>query len=305
MLHCSPMLAVLLVTGIAATGAKADLLPVPRAYYDFEEIVDGTFRNVIAPGVFDGHLGVSPGDTDRNPTIVQGLFGSNQALMFTGNHLVGAIARVPTLVTDSNADGTDEDVFAGAFTVFLRADAPNTAQMNMVNADRGPVDTTTRGWYLDFSNSTTNTAGEYLLRPRFTAGTPTSPLTLHPTGTETTNYQNVDSVSIVWTPDPNPGGISEGSMAIYINGELFASQAHNWESVVVGETGFNIGLGRGVSSGNGITIDDLAIWNVALTPSEILAVHAQGVPLPEPGILVLLGLGGMVLTVVRPPRRVR
>jgi len=93
----------LILAGVLTPDVRADLLPVPRAYYDFEEVNNGTFQNVITPGVFDGHFGVLPGDTGRNPAIVSGLFGSGQALRFTSDQ----IARVPTLVTDTNEDRTD------------------------------------------------------------------------------------------------------------------------------------------------------------------------------------------------------
>ena len=290
------VLAILILAGVLTPDVRPTCCRVPRAYYDFEEVNNGTFQNVITTDVFDGHW-VASGDTGRNAAIVSGLFGSGQALRFTSDQ----IARVPTLVTDTNEDRTDEDVFAGAFSVFVRVDTPNVAQMNMVNADRGPLTTTVRGWYLDFSNSTTNTAGEHLLRPRFTSGS--GGPALHAGGTETTNYKNLESVGIIWNPDPVPGGSSEGSMAIYINGELYASQSHNWASVLVGEAGFNLGYGTGVSTGNGITIDDLAIWDVVLTSEDMLAIHTLGVPVPEPSIFVLLSLPGLLLAACRPPRR--
>lgn len=292
MMSCRPVLAALLVAGVLAAEVRAELVPLPRAYYNFENITGGNvFRNEVTPGVLDGYLGMSPSDTVRNPQIVPGLFGSGQALRFTSNQ----IARIPTLVTDTNGDRIDEDVFSGAFTVFARVDTPNVAQMNVVNADRGPLTeppARPRGWYMDFSNSTQNPSGEYLLRPRFTTGG--GPY-LHPTGTETTNYKNVDSIGIVWLPDPNPGGTNEGWMGIYINGLLLASQTHNWASVYVGEAGFNIGYGELVSWGNGITIDDVAVWDVALTAPQMLAVHTQGVPVPEPGTWVLLAAGAACL----------
>lgn len=286
MIHRRDILAALLVASALAAEGRAEPVPFPRAYYDFENLVGGeVFQNQENPGYFDGYLGTSSSDATRNPQVVPGLFGSGQALKFSSNQ----IAQVPTLVTDTNSDRLDEDVFSGAFSVFARVDTPNFAQMNVVNADRGPLTTSTiRGWYMDFSNSTVNGSGEYLLRPRFTTG---GGPTLHPNGTETTNYQNIESYGIVWVPDPNPGGAAEGSMQIYINGLLYASASHNWASPYVGEADFNIGYGAGVSSGNGITIDDLAIWDVALTQAQMLEVHTQGVPTPEPATFALLGMG--------------
>lgn len=272
-------------------------IPIPRAYYDFEYIAGGEIlQNVVNPAAFSGYLGTSSSDAARNPVIVPGLNGSGAALRFDGSD----IARIPSLVTDTNADRIDEDVFSGAFSVFARVDTPNVAQMNVVNADRGPLSTSVRGWYMDFSNSTQNGSGEYLLRPRFTTG---GGPTLHPSGTETTNYQVVDSYGIVWTPDPTPGGAADGLMEIYINGVLFASRTHNWASPYVGEAGFNIGFGNGVSSGGGITIDDLAVWDRALTGAQMFQVHTQGVPVPEPSTWVLLAGGVLGLSLWKSGRR--
>jgi hypothetical protein len=223
---------------------------------------------------------------------VLGLCGSQGALKFDGND----IARVPGMVTDTNSDRVDEDVFRGAFSVFARVDTPNTAQMNIVNCDRGPiVDTgTIRGWYMDFSNSL-NPSGEFLLKPRFTTGG--GPV-LHVNGTETTNYKNIESYAITWLPATNPGGASNGLMQIYINGQLLAQQNHNLGPNRVGVAGFNIGLGEGVSFGNGVVIDDLAVWDRFLTSAELLEIHNNGVAVPEPGTYLLFALGVLALILV-------
>lgn len=282
--------------GLCASDARA-LTPVPRVYYDFEKITGGEyFENVIAPGTFDGYLGTSPSDTVRHPAIVAGLHGSSTALKFNTN----SIARVPALVTDANADRIDEDVFAGAFTVFARIDPPNVSQMNVVNADRGPLTTTVRGWYMDTCYSTQNAQGEYLLGLRLADGAGHA---LLGSPSETSNYKNVDSYAITYRPSSNPGVANDGLWQIFINGLLYTSASHNYGPARVGEAGFNIGYGEGVSWGQGIVIDDLAVWDRLLSPADLLEVHTLGVTTPEPTALALLALGVLGILTTHRKRR--
>ncbi|MEN6498512.1 MAG: hypothetical protein ABFD16_29770 [Thermoguttaceae bacterium] len=285
--------AALAIVGLFAMESLA-VTPIPRAYYDFEQIDSGKFfRNVANPGVFDGYLGLSSTDTARHPDIVPGLHGSLHALKFDSSD----IARVPGLVTDANHDRLDEDVFRGAFSVFARVDPTNVAQMHILNADRGPLDTMVRGWYMDFSNSEKNTNGEYLLNPRFSAGG--SGVYIHATGSETTNYKNVESFAITWLPATIPGSTMDGLMQIYINGVLYAGSYHKSGTIVMNEAGFNLGYDNLVSYGQGIVIDDIAVWDRFLTAADMQELHTQGVTLPEPGACVLATWGVLTLALIR------
>jgi len=126
---------------------------------------------------------------------------------------------------------------------------------------------------------------------------------LHQNGSETTNYKNVESMAITWLPATVPGSTSDGWMQIYINGALYASQPHNRGAILMGVQGFNIGRDEGVSFGQGIVIDDGAVWDRFLTPAEMLEVHTQGVTLPEPGGCLLAAGGFLVLALIRQFRR--
>jgi hypothetical protein len=289
--------AALAIVGLVATESLA-VTPIPRAYYDFEQIDSGEyFRNVANSGVFDGYLGTS-NDTANHPDVVPGLHGSLHALKFDSSD----IARVPSLVTDANGDRVDEDVFRGAFSVFARIDPANVVQTHIFNVDRGPVNAeTVRGWYMDFSDSPANTSGERLLKPRFNAGG--SLVYLEQAESETTNYKNVESVGITWLPASVPGSTTDGAMQIYINGALYAGKSHSLGPLLMGVQGFNIGRDEKVSFGQGIVIDDVAVWDRFLTPAEMLEVHTQGVTLPEPGTYGLAAGGVLTLALIHLLRR--
>ncbi len=280
---------------LAAGSAVAAPVPIPRAFYDFENISGETIPNVVSAGTFDGFLGTSSSDSSRDPALVPGLRG-DWALQFDSTD----IARVPSLVTDINADRIDEDVFSGSFSTFARLDTPNVGTPHVMNADKGPTGGGTRGWYLDFCYSSQNGQNEWLLSPRYTSGS--GGTTLSVAESETTNYKNIESIGITFLADPTPGGSADGYMEVYINGQRYGSRTHNQASPFVGEVGFSIGAGAEVSYGNGIIIDDLAVWDLCLTETEMYDAHTAGV-IPEPSTLVLFGLGLIGLVGCRRRRR--
>jgi len=284
------VIVVLVVCGVLLAPGPAVAVPVPRAYYDFENITGQTIPNVISPGTFDGFLGTSSSDSARDPALVPGLKG-DWALKFDSN----TIARIPSLVTDTNTDRIDEDVFSASFSVFARLDTPNKSQMNVMNADRGPLSTTIRGWYLDFCYSSQNGQGEWLLSPRFTGS---SGAYLNVPESETTNYKNIESIGVTFLADPTPGGSADGIVNVYINGQPYGSGSHNTAYPYVGEAGFNLGFGNGVSWGQGIIIDDVAVWDQYLTGDQMYAAHTAGV-IPEPSTWILLVVGLLCLPLLR------
>ena len=245
---------------------------------------------MILPGTFDGFLGTSSSDSTRDPVLVPGLRG-DWALRFDSNY----IARVPTLVTDTNGDQIDEDVFSGSFSIFARLDAPNLEQLHVMNADRGPLNPALRGWYLDFCYSSQNGQGDWLLSPRFTSG---NGAYLSAAESETTNYKNIESIGITYLADPTPGGSANGRVEVYINGAVYGSASHNTAYPQVGEAGFNIGYDEYVSWGKGITIDDVAVWDQYLTADQMYDAHTAGV-IPEPSTCVLVLMGILCLPLSR------
>lgn len=86
-----------------------------------------------------------------------------------------------------------------------------------------------------------------------------------------------------------------GSLSFYLNGTLMET---NSTSVVLADlSNDNAFLGRALYNGDATfegSIDEFRIYDNALTGSEVADSFAAGpVPVPEPGSMALLGLGGL------------
>jgi hypothetical protein len=85
---------------------------------------------------------------------------------------------------------------------------------------------------------------------------------------------------------------------LYIDGALVGTAAYR----VTGGSTFDIGGDNGGYNWNG-KIDDVRIYDTALSASEVASLTANGTAVPEPDMLGLVGIGLAALGVARRPRR--
>ena len=104
---------------------------------------------------------------------------------------------------------------------------------------------------------------------------------------------------IVGTYEYGPDAANPGTMTLYVDGVEWAS--HNtWGNFNVNNHPVNIGE-NAQSTGryfNGL-IDDVGIWDEALTAAQVENIYYNGIP--EPATMLLMGVGG-VLTLLRRKR---
>jgi hypothetical protein len=105
-----------------------------------------------------------------------------------------------------------------------------------------------------------------------------SPDTLPVIFTSTTDWYNVAVVR------------NGTTVTAYVNGAVYAAGT---SSVTLADSTIQFGAQKGGNGSLAGAIDDLAIWNQALTPGQVAAIAAGASPLtiPEPSMLVLAGLG--------------
>lgn len=82
------------------------------------------------------------------------------------------------------------------------------------------------------------------------------------------------------------------TITAYVNGAVYATGT---SSVTLTDSTIQFGAQKGGKGSLTGAIDDLAIWNQALTPDQVAAIAAGASPLtiPEPSMLVLTGLLGL------------
>ncbi len=98
----------------------------------------------------------------------------------------------------------------------------------------------------------------------------------------------------------NPGVTQLESVTMYING-VAVSTTDNPATISLSTVAqFNVGIG-GTSGGTGVvfngSLDEVGIWNRALSPAEISQLASGIVPIPEPGTVALLLIGAGALIV--------
>jgi hypothetical protein len=103
-------------------------------------------------------------------------------------------------------------------------------------------------------------------------------------------------------------GVADGtSLRVYLNGELVSAAPYDGTIRTLASEG--LGLGDSVTSQqaslkfNGL-VDDMAIWNIPLTPEQVRYQYQQGLlgvgaTVPEPSTLALAAMAGIGMVVVR------
>jgi Concanavalin A-like lectin/glucanases superfamily/PEP-CTERM motif len=90
---------------------------------------------------------------------------------------------------------------------------------------------------------------------------------------------------------------SSNSLTYYVNGMAFSTSTSFGGSMPFFDIGNNPGFGENFSG----LIDNVFVYNQALTPSEIATIRSDGFPssVPEPSSLTLLGIAAVGLTMLR------
>ena len=159
-----------------------------------------------------------------------------------------------------------------SFSIYFKVDLPNKPEIALINDYRVHNDNDRYGWSLDFSDGVENGNGEYLLKPRFVFKTSSGYFKIKFPEAEAINYKNIRSVGIVFknaTEQKN-----DGSVQIYINGLPYGKpQKHSECKISSGEGSLYIGYNKGVSHGQGLIVDNLYIWDQAITDKDILSIE--------------------------------
>lgn len=134
----------------------------------------------------------------------------------------------------------------------------------------------------------------YLLDYVNDAGTPTINFTIRQSGASktisyVTTLSSLTFYQITTVFDPNVGG---GTMTIYINGSSVASAGSKGTTVDATAAGFRVGsVERSGNNANSI-IDEVRVWNIALSSAQITANYNCGLSAPQTGLQGLWNFDG-------------
>ncbi len=263
------------------SSARAGDPGTPVAHWAFEEGAMQTIFNNINPGTYDGYRGrISTTEATYDSVWTNGLNGSSSALWFTNSQ----VATITEIADDTNGDRiADSGPFTGSFSMFMRVKLANTdIQQPLISDD----DTSgNRGFYTDTQPSSLD-GSTYRLGLRVNINSPTNSF-FYTTGGIASDIAitNVVSCGFSFLADPNPADASnDGSFQFYVNGQPFgAAKTHNSPYIGVNGTDLVIGNYYHAAAAKGAIIDDIAIWDKALTADEMAYIESNALPQPTPG----------------------
>lgn len=204
------------------------------------------------------------------------------------------------LVTDATSSNQNGSI---VFDATRGGDVLSTVEGHRYLAGKQDIDLTEGFtwslWVKISSSNLTDTGADVIIGTRQGGATQTSTTAWHKldlggisawNGTELTYTNLADDTwhHIAYTGDTT-------GRAIWIDGILVDTDT----TIVVNTIDRNLEIGGSSQFSEDVTglIDDIAIWNERLADSQIIALAAGApvIPIPEPGSLALLGLGGLLV----------
>lgn len=252
---------------ISSLAAMALSLPAQAALTLHLNFDDTTNDGTIMANV-DGSGTIAWGDTTGVTSVASGKFGS-------------AISLTTASDVWSNQSGTNLNTFLNSFTVAMHIREIPGGENNMAN-------------WQDFASFGDNNASSFKFEKTaangvglYTDGTPGG-------GTVTLVSNDVPVNDGAWH---HLAMVSDGTtMQLFIDGVSRGTAAYT-PTAGVALDAIQLAGAYGAGRKQNVQIDDLGIWNEALTAEQISYYAANAIP--EPSATALLGLGGLALVARR------